>query len=280
MKRALNNNVVIVKPDGGEGEEIWVGRGVGFGVRPGLPLAQDDPRVEQRYALVHEEHRSRFRQLFTVVAPEVMGVAEEIIARAERSFGHPLHEHIHVALPDHIGFALERLRGGLEIDNPFVDELRALYPKHWEVAAEGAALIADRFGVPIPESEVGFLTLHLHAASQAGGLSASVRVADGVKTAVDRLEACLGRKLERGSIDYQRLVTHLRFAIQRGLKRMATENPLADAIRERLPESYRMAVEVAQAVEQRLQMEFPKDEVAYLALHIERICAARQDRPG
>ncbi|MCL6516471.1 PRD domain-containing protein [Alicyclobacillus sp.] len=271
VKRALNNNVVVVRPEAGEREEIWVGRGIGFGVRPGLPLMADDPRVEQRFVLANEEHRTRFRQLFTVVDPVVIGLAEEIIARAERALGQALHEHIHVALADHIGFALERLRGGLEVDNPFVEELEALYPRHWAVAEDAAALIEDRFGIPIPRSEIGFLTLHLHAASQEGGLRTSVRVADGVKAALDATEANLGHALERSSLDHQRLVTHLRFAIQRGLRREQADNPLKEAIRERLPESHRAAVAAAKAVAERIQVELPEDEVAYLALHIERI---------
>lgn len=271
----MNNNVVVVQPRDGGSEEIWIGRGIGFIHRPGTVLAPSDPRVEQRYALVSEEKRSRFQQLFSVVAPEVIGVAEEIIAHAERALHRRLHEHIHVALPDHIGFALERLRGGLEIENPFVDEVRLLYPEAWRVAEEGAALVAERFGVPIPESEVGFLALHLHAASHAGGLSESVRVAHGVKAAVERLEMLLGRRLDAGGIDYQRLVTHLRFAIQRALKAESVHNPLREVIRESLPEGYRLAGQVAAAVAERLQVGLPEDEVAYLALHIGRICIVR-----
>jgi transcriptional antiterminator len=270
VQRTLNNNVVVVTTADGF-EEILVGKGLGFGVRPGTELTVDDPRIEKRFRLVQEENRRKFQQLYTVVRPEVIGVAEEIIARTAEELGITLHEHIHVALPDHIGFALTRLQGGLEIENPFTEEIRTLYPKAWKHAKSGAELIEKRFGISIPDSEVGFLALHIHAATHPHGLSETIRTAHVVKSAVAELERLTGTPIERDTIDYARFVTHLRFALQRLTKAEPIVNPLVSAIRERLPTYYEYAESVAKVVGEQLGVQFPADEIAYLAMHLARM---------
>jgi transcriptional antiterminator len=274
VERTLNNNVLIVRTDDGR-EQILVGRGLGFGVRPGASIHSDDERIEKRFTLVAEENQEKFRKLYLQVSPEVIGVSEEIIAAAVKGLGTSLHEHIHVALADHIGFALTRLQGGLEIENPFLEEIRTLYPKAWALAEAGAQLIEKRFQVVMPESEIGFLTLHLQAAAHRDGLSEAARVTDAVRVAVDVLERETGRPISKDSLDYARLVTHLRFAIQRVLKEECIVNPLASAIRERLPKSYAYAAAVTDALEERLKTTFPRDEVADLALHVARFIDER-----
>ncbi len=270
VQRTLNNNVIVVTTADGN-EEILVGKGLGFGMRPGVRLLVEDPRIEKRFRLVNEENRRKFQQLYTVVRPEVIGVAEEMIARTVEELGTALHEHIHVALPDHIGFALTRLQGGLEIENPFLEEIRTLYPTAWRHAKSGAELIERRFGIPIPDSEVGFLALHIHAATHPHGLSATIRAAQVVKSAIEQLERLTGAAIPRDTIDYARFVTHLRFALQRLAKGEPIVNPLASAIQERLPVFYEYAEAVAKVVEEHLGVRFPVDEIAYLAMHLARI---------
>ncbi|WP_035486914.1 PRD domain-containing protein [Alicyclobacillus contaminans] len=274
--RALNNNVLVVLTEGRE-EQILIGKGIGFGAKRGQYIDGTDPRIEKRFSLMTQDNKDHFEQLFSVVAPEVVGVAEELIALTLHVLQRPLHEHIHVALPDHIGFALTRLRGGLNIENPFLDEIRLLYPQEWNIAKTGAEWIAERFGVPIPDEEVGFLTLHIHSATHERGLSETVRVTDAVNTAVRAMKHALRAELLKDRLNYTRLVIHLRFAIQRILRDQPIHHPLADAVAEKLPEPYRMAKWVAEVLEARLKKRVPEDEVSYLAMHIARFTAGHLD---
>ncbi|WP_067927325.1 BglG family transcription antiterminator [Alicyclobacillus shizuokensis] len=270
VERVLNNNVVVVLSPRDD-EYILIGKGLGFGARRGQPIAGDDPRVEKSFALVLPTHRAQFDQLFTTVRPEVVGIAEEIISFAAESLGCEFHEHIHVALPDHIGFALSRLQGNLVIENPFVDEIRTLYPREWRVAQTGARRIEERFQIPIPAAEVGFLTLHIHSATHPRGLSETIKVTDAVNLAVRSIEEGLGYEISRDHMNYARLVIHLRFSIQRVLRQQPISNPLVDAVREKLPESYQIAQKASDLIGRRIGCEFSADEVAYLAMHIARI---------
>ncbi|WAH36068.1 BglG family transcription antiterminator [Alicyclobacillus dauci] len=269
IERILNNNVLILKANDRD-EQIVIGRGIGFGAKRGTHFSLADGRIEKRFSLVHSDNRQHFEQLFTVVPHEVIGIAEEIIVLATRELGADLHEHIHVALADHIGFALSRLQGGIHIQNPFLEEIKMLYPKAWSVAEKAGRLIQERFHIDIPPEEVGFLTLHLHSASHAHGVKETVRVTDAVTLAVNELERLLGKELPKTQLNYSRMVIHLRFAIERVLRNEPIQNPLADTIMEKLSGSFEIATQIAKVIERRVKIVFPLDEIAYLTLHVER----------
>lgn len=273
IERVLNNNVVIVLLDG-QAEHILIGKGIGFGAKRGDTILTQDARIEKLFSLVQAENKEHFAQLFSMVPPEVVGIAEEIITFASESLKCELHEHIHVALADHIGFALTRLQGGLNIENPFLEEIRTLYHREWSVAKKGSRLIEERFGIPIPAEEVGFLTLHIHSATHTRGLSETVKVADSVNMAIKAIEKELGQDIPKDQLNYARMVIHLRFAIQRILRGQPISNPLADAVIERLPDSYQIAKRAADHMSRRIGIPFPDDEISYLAMHIARFTTA------
>lgn len=278
IERTLNNNVLIVLGDRQQ-ESILVGKGIGFAAKQGQSIRGDDPRIEKRFSLVLEENQNHFQQLFSMVPPEVVGIAEEIITLATNRLQRSLHEHIHVALADHIGFALTRLQGGLNIENPFLEEIRMLYPREWEVASIGAGWIQARFKMPIPAEEVGFLTLHIHSATHARGLSETVRVTDAVNMAVKAIEDAMGMRIPKDQLNYARMVIHLRFAIQRILRDQPIDNPLAEAVAEKLPDSFKIAREAALEISRRIKKPVPEDEISYLAMHIARFTPGGQAAP-
>lgn len=269
VERTLNNNVVVVV-DASQREFILIGKGIGFGAKQGSQIDVTDERLEKRFSLLTEENRTNFQQLFSIVSPAVVGLAEEIVAAAMMELQQDLHEHIHIALADHIGFALNRLRTGINIENPFTEEIRTLYYREWHVAESGARLIEDRFGVPIPDEEIGFMTLHIHSAINARGISEIMRVTDAVKVAIQVIEQELGQKIPRDQLSYARMIIHLRFAIQRMLRGQPIVNPLGDAVAEKLKSSYAIAERASSGITKRIGISFPADEVAYLALHIAR----------
>ena len=116
--------------------------------------------------LSFDENKNKYDQLVKEVNRKVIGVSEEIIAIAEMEFG-MLNSNIHVALADHIGFAIDRIKMGLDISNPFIYEIQALYPNEYQVARKAQELIKDRLGIVISESEIGFIALHIHSARKA-----------------------------------------------------------------------------------------------------------------
>lgn len=266
--KALNNNVLLARgPDGREA--ILVGKGLGFGRPQGETVSLDNPTVEKIFTL-KDGDLTQYRSLLERTRSEILGVTEEIIALAASRLGE-LHPSLHVALGDHIAFAIERLQAGLEIANPFSVEIRALFPEEYAVAREAARLIQERIGVGIPEGEAGFLTLHLHAGKGSGQVGRLVKLTTLTKTLLTEIESGLNVQLNESSLDYARLITHLRFAMERIEKGLPFRNPLLPGVKKEFPEACALAARLARLIESRLERPVPEDEVGYMAIHLERL---------
>lgn len=113
---------------------------------------------------------------------------------------------LHAALADdpelrsglaaHLERLVVRLRHGLPVHNPLLQEVRTRYPDVHEVAGELGTQIAAQLGASIAEDEVGFLTMYLSGAMERARLQPRRRVAvvcpSGMATAwvlVSRIQA-------------------------------------------------------------------------------------------
>ncbi len=67
-------------------------------------------------------------------------------------------------LTQHINPALYRLSMGLEVRNPIINEIKQYYPKLYQAVNYACRLVFSKFNLVIPESEVGYITMHIGAA--------------------------------------------------------------------------------------------------------------------
>jgi transcriptional antiterminator len=250
-------------------ECVVIGKGIGFGKRPGDIIEED--KLEKIFYVQEDVNKIKFSELMEEIRGDVIGIAEEIIAMAEKIKGKKLNEHIHIALADHIAFAIERINMGIDIKNPFNMEIRALYKDDYNIALKALELIKQRLNISLPEDEAGFIALHLHAAVENAGLSNTLKNTRLISQLVSIIENQLGKHIDRDSIDYLRLVTHLRFAIDRLEKNTPIANELLASIKKKFKGAYKIAMQVSKVIENTLGKEVPEEEIGYIAIHIQRL---------
>jgi len=104
------------------------------------------------------------------------------------------------ALALHLQPIPHRLAHSPSIVNPLLDQIREAYPELFAVARRAAQVLEQAWGLPIPEAEVGYLTMHLGAALERRRIPRARRVrvvavcSSGVGTArllASRLQAAL-----------------------------------------------------------------------------------------
>jgi len=271
VTKVLNNNVVLAEGIGSREEIVVIGKGLGFSNSIGDILSTDDPKIDKTFVAVNKENKEKYQRLVANVDKEVIGVTEEIIAMASEELGEELDEHIHIALADHIQFSLKRLKEGMEILNPFLAETQTLYSTEYNLAKKSVALIEKRLGIEMPVAEVGFITLHLHAAKNNLKVSKTVKYTSLIKSMIEAVEEELAIKLSRESLNHARLVTHLRFALKRIEDETPNQNPILATIKNNFNDAYQLAKKLARMIEDRLELEVPIDEVGYIALHLQRL---------
>lgn len=270
VSKVLNNNVILVTDKKSNQELILVGKGIGFGKREGKVVSLFEGDIEKSFIAYDEKSKHEYFQLISQMDSNVMGVSEEIIAMAEKNLGQ-LNSHIHIALTDHIGFALDRIKMGMDMSNPFIYEIRALYPEEFRVGLMAADIIKDRLNVEISESEVGFITLHFHSARQNKKVNETLKDTKLLKGIIDIIQTELSVIIDNRDLIYTRLINHLRVTIQRLDEKKYIENPLLDSIKEQFRFSFSVARKIGEYIERERNINVTEDELGYLALHIERI---------
>ncbi|HHW68307.1 MAG: hypothetical protein PWP07_848 [Epulopiscium sp.] len=270
IKKVMNNNVILAVDLQNHQEVVLIGKGLGFGKKEKAIIEVDKSQIEKEFRTFDKKIKEEYFSLLQQLDEDVISACEEIITIAEEQLG-KLNDHIHIVLADHIGFAVERLKNGMEINNPFLFEIKTLYPREFEIGRIGAEIIRNRLKTEISESEIGFIALHLHSARQNKSISETVKDTRLLKEAVEIVEKALDYKIDPQDLSYYRLVNHLRLAINRMEQNKQVENPLLDTIKQRFSFSFEIARNIADHIKQYKDIRITDDELGYMAIHIERL---------
>lgn len=108
IDKIINNNVVSAKDDQGV-ELVAMGKGIGFGQKPGGEIA--DEAVEKIFRLDKMDNKEHFKEMLASLPLEYIRLSTDIIAYAKESLGLTLSQNVYLTLTDHVSFALDRHRG-------------------------------------------------------------------------------------------------------------------------------------------------------------------------
>lgn len=268
--KVMNNNVLLAKDLQQNQECILIGKGLGFGRNTGSQCTIASTQIEKRFITFEQTVKKQYFELITGMDPKIVGLCAEVTAMAEARLG-VLNPQVHVVLTDHIGFAIERIKQGMEIHNPFLYEIQMLYPEEYSVAVEGVHYLSSQLGMEIPLDETGFIALHLNAARQNEAVKETMKQTRLLKELVGLIEERLGQKFMPSELTYQRLLNHLRGLIDRVRKGTTIDNPLFESIRREFQEAFEIALLLKGHMEKTYELKVPDNELGYMALHIERI---------
>jgi transcriptional antiterminator len=265
--KSYNNNIVSVKMNGRE--RILFGKGIGFGKKSGDKI-ENGTEVEKVFVIEDEDNLRNFKQVIENIDEEFLILCEKMISYVANELGEELDERIHVALVDHLNYAVKRLSDNEEIENPFLMEIKALYPKEYMLAERVAETLQNEIKLDIPVGEIGFIALHIHSARNSGKVSSTIKNTYLINSITEYIEKSMEVQIDKSSLDYARFITHLKFAIKRILTDISIENDFIREIKSKYKLSYKIAKGVSKILTDRLEKKVAEDEIAYLAMHIER----------
>jgi transcriptional antiterminator len=268
IEKTLSNNVVLAEKD--NKLYVLIGKGIGFGKKKGDTVSNEQ-NIEQVYVHIEESQREDYNRILKDVDREIVAVCEEVIGFAVKTLGEELNSHIHIGLTDHINFAIARLKDGIKIENPFLFEIKVMYPKEYSIAEVAINLIENRLNIRLPESEIGFIALHIHSARVNQSVGESLKYTSIVKEAVDFIQQEIGVTISEKSFDYTRLISHLKYSLYRIDNEKSLKNVLLLSIKRQLKKEYKIAKKVCDFISQKLGKEVPEDEVGYIAVHLNRL---------
>lgn len=268
--KALNNNVLIGNHPT-YGEVVIIGKGIGFNRKQGDSI--DPSIVEKLFVLKDEKEQKNYIKLLPFLDNDLLEVFISCIELIKERTRATLNEHIHVALTDHLLFAVSRLSKGMEMSNPFLVETKELYPFEFDIARDIVKLIEEKTKISLPEGEIGFIALHIHSAIMNKNLSDVNRHSQLVTKLVNMIEERLSIQLDKESIDYMRLVRHIRFTIERVHSGEKVEEPekISLLLKEEYPVCYNLSWKLIKVMQQELKKPVYNAEAVYLTMHLQRL---------
>lgn len=270
--KKINNNVALASTDTGE-EVVVFGKGVGFHE---MPYELEDESVIQR---VFRDVDEKSIDGFEGISDEVLLVASDIVALADKALDCKLAGNLVISLADHLQYAVERAGEGVAIENPLSHEVAFVYPRETELGHRGVEIVLDRLGVELPESEVTSIALHLVNAEVDGMGSAQdmdlvMKSTVILERATQIIEGQLGQKLDLTSYAYVRFVAHLHFLIRRLMRGSCKETENSGLFRQAardFPDAYRCAAGVNEYLKRDYNWSCSDEEMLYLMMHVNRL---------
>lgn len=271
ITKIFNNNIVAVLSPSRE-ELIVTGAGVGFRKQPGDLLDVD--RVEKTFEVV-EDSRDRFFHLLSGTDPVFIALADEIRKKAMEELAIDMNVRGLIGLTDHIAYAVERKRNGVEIPNLMLHEIQSLYPEEYRVGLWGLERIDAETAARMSEHEAGYIAMHLVNAGLGDPKESIARIFQFTNGIVDIISEVFDRDLRTEEMALARLNSHLKFLA----KRILQGNPhTLDAVEDFydmfLAKDRRFKTVIRRTngfLRRHFDYELSRQEAVYLMVHINKV---------
>lgn len=282
VRKVINNSVILVHDAHGR-ECVFLGKGIGFGRRPGDVV--DVEHVERRFGATAPPGGVQIGTYLSSIPPEDIALAARVVEQAGKALSPAIGERAILPLADHLSVAIQRARDDSSIVYPPRWEIESIYPREVQFARTVIEYIDRERGVLLPDGEALAIGLHfVNAELGSGEMAPTMEVTRVISDSLDLLSARFGAPVDMDSVEVVRFITHLRFLIVRRLEKESVA-PIADAVRSALrhsiPEAVDTAREIARLITEHFGWEIAEDEVAYIALHTASVMHAndRHHRP-
>ncbi|WP_026693069.1 BglG family transcription antiterminator LicT [Peribacillus kribbensis] len=271
IAKVINNNVVSVLDDQNK-ELVLMGRGIAFQKKSGDLV--DETRIEKIFRLDNRDMSEKFKMLLYDIPLEYMEVSEEIIQYAKESLGKKLNDSIYVALTDHINFAIERSKTGMQITNALLWEIKRIYKEEYSIGKAALNKIDRKLGISLPEDEAGFIAMHIVNAELNEEMPNVVNMTNLIQDILNIVKYHFKIEINEESLNYFRFLTHLRFFAQRLFSNINLESQddfLYEMVKEKHKETFLCTRKIQEYIEKTYNQELTKEEMGYLTIHIERV---------
>ena len=270
--KKINNNVALCL-DNNDHELIAFGTGIGF---PKVPYELTDLRkIERTFYGVDQS----FIGVLETVDEAVLKVCLQIVDQAKQMLDTNLSSNVVFTLADHISFAIERMRKGIDVKIPMYYDLSHLYEKEVQVGKIARKMIRTELREYLPESEIYAIALHFINAEEKPGGSMPYD-SDRVISQITRIvEDYYEISIKKEDFNYSRFVSHLQYLLKRKDQKVvvSSENKaMFKEMKEAFPDVYECVKDINKYFQDMLCCNLNEEELLYLMLHINRLCS-RED---
>lgn len=265
--KTLNHNAILAADMKDNQEYILLAKGIGFGKK--VSERVEAPEDASIYSLQNVTKQGKAKELVRDIPAEYFEISNRILECAEQEFG-KIDRDILFPMANHIAYAVKRMQDGEQISNPLTSDIRVLFYKEYKIAEISRELLKEMMHVDITDDEIGYIALHVHSCLEEEGVATSMQMALIVRECVTMIEEQSGRKIDILSLDYNRLMNHIKFMFARAVNGETLKLNMNEYIKQNYPKAFEMAETICRHMGKALNKQLDEVEIGYLAMHIER----------
>ncbi|MFG6332810.1 MAG: PRD domain-containing protein [Lachnospiraceae bacterium] len=267
--KKIKNNVAIALD--GRGKELIVfGKGIGF---PKIPYELTDlSKVERTFYDIEPQYYGLLQEL----PEDIIRVASKMVLRIKNQVAKNLNPNLVFILADHINFAVERARKGLDISLPYSYELEYEQPGITKLAAFFVKNIGKRYQVFLPKGEITSITMHILNAMEGTSGKLEEKESSGViiRKVTEIIEEHFDIQIDKESFNYFRFKNHMKYFVDRKSRKeeFTDQNQeLYDSMRKSYPETYACVLKINEYITEIFHERCSSEEMLYFIIHVNRL---------
>lgn len=279
IEKVLNNNVVVTLDPKTKKETILMGCGIAFKKKAGESV--EESKIEKKFTIDNEDVANKLKKLMSEIPMEIIEITDDIVNYAEKMLDKKLDKHLYLSLADHIAFALRRLSQNITIKNNLLIEIKRIHREEYEIGKWALDFINTKLSVDLPIDEAGFIAFHIVNASYNDNMEESVIMTNVVKGVLNVIRYHYSVEFIDDDMNYDRLLTHLKFFAKRvvsGNQHEAEQAGFIDLIKEKYEEAFKCSLKIRAFVKEKYKYEVTDDELVYLSLHIHRVISVIKNK--
>lgn len=272
IDKIINNNLIRTFDNNGK-EVLVMGCGLGFQKKIGDTV--DKSKIEKIYSIENKNDSNKLMTLLAEIPLEYIQVSNEIISYAKYSLGKRLNDNVYITLTDHISFAIERYKQGLNFKNALLWEIKRFYNHEFLIGKEALAIIKKRLDVVLPEDEAASIAMHIvNAELNSRNMNETLDITKMIQNILNIVKFHFNIELDEYSLHYERFITHLKFFAQRMISGKIIKDDdtnFCEMIKGQYKDAYLCAEKIKKYIDKEFNHELSDEEMMYLTVHIKRI---------
>lgn len=269
--KIYNNNVVCCLDSKGR-EMIVTGAGVGYKKKVGQKV--DTQKITQQFHLENKQMK-KIEKLLDRYPPEYFLTSELIFKAAEKYLGRKFDPALYIPFTDHLAAAIERAKKNIPLPNLTLMEIKTIWKDEFKFSLRVLKVIEKKFNVKMSIDEAGYFAVYFVTDTEENKTTKSMELVQIVADIIKIIENCYELKLNKDSLSYMRLVTHLRFFIGRIKNQETREEVVNKEIYDILINNNLRLQKCKNAILKYIKNELDYDvsqaEIIYLMIHITQI---------
>lgn len=272
--KVINNNNVCVFDNNGK-EQIISAKGIGFGKKYGDEIELNgDFKI---YMITDSSFRKKLIESLSEIPYEIIAITNDLVKYISEHTDGKLNDSLLITLSDHISFAIERKKNGMEFSNPLMDSISEYFPDEFALGKYCLEKINNTLNIHLSNDEAGFIAMHIINARLGTKMSQVSDITKLVNDCADIADKCFSGKIDKTSVFYERFLIHLKFLAKRLFKAEELPNVLSrdDDILSLIKLKFKKHYKCAKCMQDHILKNYAKtiseDEMLTLAIHLKRI---------